>query len=197
MSLIFSRKVATRPGEVPERLRQVVDEKWRQVQKLQLSFRPEKVESGQLWTLHLWRGSRETRGQTLLAPRLAVVLEVGSSGQLHPWVRLAAVSVETAGAGIFDLLVPRAQSPIGCSFIVECWNVEIASPHSLHKAVGRLGKQTMRDMLALSRAYEAGVAPAGISGLTGAVFAGAASREQVRFQARERKAVRETLIPFP
>jgi hypothetical protein len=160
---------------------------------LQFSSTPREIVPGQLWSLRA--SDTDKPHLPARAPRLAVVQDVGPQSGGEKIVRLAPISVDTRYPGIYDLLVPSTESPIGCSFMVECWNVQATDPRCLDRAIGKLHDSAMQDIRTLWCAFKEGVTPIRTTGITGRAFPGIPIERQLQFQTGENEAIRNAIIP--
>lgn len=174
------------PSIIPERMPQL-KQKHVTTQGLQFSSPQGEITVGQVWSLR----AHDTEEPLLpaLAPRLVVVQEVGCESAGARAIRLVPISADTRYPGIFDLLVPGTESPIGCSFMIECWNVQAADAKCLDRAIGKLQDSAIADIRILCAAFRDGVDSVRTVGITGRAFPGIPLDRRLQFQAREAAAV--------
>lgn len=187
-----TRKQDLRPID---RLRISLAKKANLIEKLQFLTAPTRVEVGQLWALDAPRENAISgKTGTETAPRLVIVLESDGKDHNPSWVCLAGVSVETEYAGTYDLIVPMKHSPLGCSFMVEGWNVLKASRGCLGYPIAELHGSVVRDACALVKAHKTGTLPSDrVRGVTGAAFRPHRSEGQEHFHVRELEAMRSQI----
>jgi hypothetical protein len=122
-----------------------------------------------------------------------VVLELSPASPPTRAYRVAAVSVEVEYAGAYDVIVPLRRSPLGCSFMIECWNVREVLHDAIGEPIGSLGRTIAKKCLKVWKRKRSRQAPARVDPETGLLHV---DRLGKRFQAREARAVRAALTPF-
>ena len=145
---------------------------------------PEQIEAGQLWALPQSRVRHRRRNSP---PRYGVVVDVSRGTGRSISVHVALVSVEIEHAGFGDVVVPQSASPIGCAFMVECWNIRSLPAAILKTPVGPLygrGIQTIREVL---RAVQTGHDLHGALEISGALFRVGPPERLASFRGREGK----------
>lgn len=114
------------------------------MKQLRLDRQPETIETGQLWRL--------ADKEAAAAKRYALVTEIVRTREgVTDTVRVAPISLETWYAGPRDILVSASESPLGCSFMIECWNQVLAPVEALAEAVAELPLPVVRDCTLLGQ----------------------------------------------
>jgi hypothetical protein len=182
-----------------KRLQLALRKKQANVNKACFRVAPARIEPGQLWSLReLKKKATSARpADSSRRTRFAVTLEIERRGRAPKSVHWAPVSVETEYAGPYDVIVPVVQSAIGCSFMIECWNIQESRRRALGRPIGMIHRSIVNSAVMTSEAMSAGTMPKGIRAERG--FSSGASVDAIRnrFQARERTAIRNLLKPCP
>lgn len=178
---------------IPKRLYDAVEGTAAAIREQQFAAPPERIEAGQLWTLSQSRTRHRRQNRP---PRYAVVVDVrhGTTQPVPVQVALLSVEIEYAGPG--DVVVSQSASPIGCAFMVECWNMRAVPTATLETPIGPLNEraiQTVRDIL---RACHAGHELRGAVEMSGTLFRVGLPDQFASFRARERRVMRGRFRPY-
>lgn len=169
---------------IRKRLNDAVKETEAATRERKFAAPPEEVEAGQLWAL---LESRVTHRRRNSPPRYGVVVNVSRGTRQPTSVHVALVSVEIEHAGPGDVVVPQSVSPIGCAFMVECWNVESLPMAILETPIGPLYGRAIQTIRGVLRATQIGQDLHGALEMSGALFRVCPPEQFASFRACERR----------